>query len=167
MHANHFSLSLFHLLRQELHHMQRMQTKSLLCPSFEQDREQPTFVNSYNWFQLAATAFSSLSPACCWAAHWIWLVATASSYLQPHSFACCWAVHWFQLVATGRNCFQLLAKIFTRLLFELSTSFNWLQLLPTWFSYLQKLSVCFSSLQFFYVWTAAHILWIFSTFWSS
>ena len=49
----------------------RMQAWSLPIPSHARDRERTTAVNSFNWFQLVATAFSSLSPAYCWAAHWI------------------------------------------------------------------------------------------------
>ena len=51
-HANHLSHSLSHLMWQELHNMQRMQVWSLPFPSFVRDRQQPTFVNSFNWFQL-------------------------------------------------------------------------------------------------------------------
>jgi hypothetical protein len=49
----------------------RMQAWSLPFLSHAQDRQRTTAVNSFNWFQLAATAFSSLSSASCWAAHWI------------------------------------------------------------------------------------------------
>ena len=40
-------------------------------PSYTRDRQQTAAVNSFNWFQLAATASNFLSLACCWTAHWI------------------------------------------------------------------------------------------------
>ena len=47
-HANHLSLSLSHLLWQELHNMQHMQAWSLPFPSYAQDRQQAAGVNSFN-----------------------------------------------------------------------------------------------------------------------
>jgi len=85
---SHFSFSLSFIIARAPPHA-RMQAWSLPFPSYARDGQQTIAVNSFNWFQLAAAAFSSLSSACCRAAHWIRLVATASSYLQPHSFACC------------------------------------------------------------------------------
>jgi len=70
-HANNLSHSLSHLKWQELHNMQRMQVWSLPFPSYARDRQHAATVNTFNWFQLAATAFNFLSPACCWTAHWI------------------------------------------------------------------------------------------------
>ena len=47
-HRNHLSLSLPHLLWQELHNMQRMQAWSLPFPSYARDMQQAAAVNSFN-----------------------------------------------------------------------------------------------------------------------
>ena len=89
MQITSLSFSLLFIMARASPHA-RMDAWSLTAiPSFAQDGQQAATVKTFNWFQLVPTAFISLSSVCCWAACWIRLVATASSYLQPHSFACC------------------------------------------------------------------------------
>ena len=95
-HANHLSLSLSHLMWQELHNVQCMQAGSLTAISFLRTRQVAS--NSCKFFQLILTScnYFQLSFSCLLLDCTLDLLfATAFSFLQSHLFVCCWAVHWF------------------------------------------------------------------------
>ena len=106
------SLSLSFIIARAPPHA-RMQAWSLPFPSYARDRQQPIFVNSFNWFQLAATAFSSLSPACCLfhlpavglhnKFNWLRLPPVTCNHNRLLAVELCTDFNWFQLAATASN----------------------------------------------------------------